>query len=52
MKFLVKTHEYSKMFTTAKSDDFYNCIDCCMDTINTLLQCIGCYSGGESWGAR
>lgn len=36
MKFLVKTHEYSKMFTTAKSDDFYNCIDCCMDTINTL----------------
>lgn len=36
MKFLVKTHEYSKMFTAAKSDDFYNCIDCCMDTINTL----------------
>ena len=36
MKFIVKTHEYSKMFTTANSDDFYNCIDCCMDTISTL----------------
>lgn len=36
MKFIVKTHEYSKALTSAKSDDFYNFIDNSLDIISTL----------------